>query len=42
MEYVYKSQRTCSTNIKLNVEDGVVKGVKVADIICRALHDMGY
>lgn len=25
MEYVYKTQGTCSTNIELNVEDGVVK-----------------
>ena len=27
MEYVYKTQGTCSTNIELNVEDGVVKEV---------------
>lgn len=27
MEYVYKTQGTCSTNIELNVEDGVVKKV---------------
>ena len=25
MEYVYKTQGTCSMNIELNVEDGVVK-----------------
>ena len=27
MEYVYKTKGTCSTNIELNVEDGVVKEV---------------
>ena len=27
MEYVYRTQGTCSTNIELNVEDGVVKEV---------------
>ena len=27
MKYVYKTQGTCSTNIELNVEDGVVKEV---------------
>ena len=27
MEYVYKTRGTCSTNIELNVEDGVVKEV---------------
>ena len=27
MEYVYRPQGTCSTNIELNVEDGVVKEV---------------
>lgn len=27
MEYVYKTQGTCSTSIELNVEDGVVKEV---------------
>ena len=27
MEYVYKTQGTCSTNIELNVEVGVVKEV---------------
>ena len=27
MEYVYKTQGTCSTNIELIVEDGVVKEV---------------
>lgn len=27
MEYVYKTQGTCSTNIELNVEDEVVKEV---------------
>ena len=32
MEYVYKTQGTCSTNIELNVEDGVVK---VADVITK-------
>ena len=42
MEYVYKTQGTCSTNIELNVEDGVVnlqgisrlvKGMKVEEVI---------
>lgn len=27
MEYVYKTKGTCSTNIELNVEDGIVKEV---------------
>ena len=27
MEYVYRTQGTCSTNIELNVEDGVVMEV---------------
>ena len=27
IEYVYRTQATCSTNIELNVEDGVVKEV---------------
>ena len=27
MEYVYKTKGTCSTNIELTVEDGVVKEV---------------
>lgn len=27
MEYVYKTKGTCSTIIKLNVEDGIVKEV---------------
>lgn len=27
MEYTYKTRGTCSTNIELNVEDGVVKDV---------------
>ena len=27
MKYVYRTQGTCSTNIELNVEDGVVKEV---------------
>ena len=38
MEYVYRTQGTCSTNIELNVEDGVVKevalkGMKVEEVI---------
>lgn len=27
MEYVYRTQGTCSTNIELNVEEGIVKEV---------------
>ena len=27
MKYVYKTKGTCSTNIELNVEDGIVKDV---------------
>ena len=27
MEYVYRTQGTCSTNIELNVEEGVLKEV---------------
>ena len=32
MEYVYRTQGTCSTNIELNVEDGVVKEVAFWDV----------
>lgn len=28
MEYNYKTKGTCSTNIELNVEDGIVKQVR--------------
>lgn len=27
MEYVYRTQGTCSTNIELNVEEGIIKEI---------------
>lgn len=41
MKYVYKTKGTCSTNIELDVENGIVKeiafGVDVT-ATCRAFH----
>ena len=51
MEYVYRTQGTCSTNIELNVEEVIKKleGVRCSgrptscpDQLCHALHEMGY
>ena len=49
MTYTYKTKGTCSSNIELEVEDGIVKDIafwgrptSCPDQLCKALHEMGY
>ena len=40
MTYTYKTQGTCSSNIELDVEDGIVKEVAFWDVMetCKDFH----